>query len=181
MTEQYMSRRERIAAERRAAQGGEPIGNPIEPNSELTVEPVPQSSAYDPLLSGSEEPLTSQHQIIVEPQRVENAAEVSPSNSAEPTEALEEVAPQSGDDLPENSVASEKLVSFQTDVVEVINKAEPADQKRTFEYEQFFDNLELKPKKAKYQSKRLRALMLALATILMASALLATYYFEIIN
>ncbi len=181
MTEQYMSRRERIAAERRAAQGGEPIGNPIEPNSELTVEPVPQSSVYDPLLSGSEEPLTSQHQIIVEPQRVENADEGSTSNSTEPTEAIEEVAPQTSDALPENSVASEKLVSFQTDVVEVINKAEPTKQKRTFEYEQFFDNLEVKPKKAQFRSKRLRALMLTLATVLMGLALLAAYNFGLFN
>jgi len=181
VTEQYMSRRERIAAERRAAQGGEPKENLAEIDSEFLVEPVQHDSAYDPLLSGSEEPLTSQHQIIVETKSVENNDEGSPTNSTELTGALEEVAPQTSDALPENSAASEKLVSFQTDVVEVINKAEPADQKRTFEYEHFFDNLEVKPKKAKYQSKRLRALMLALATILMASALLAAYYFELFN
>ncbi|MEY4434611.1 MAG: hypothetical protein RIR16_651 [Actinomycetota bacterium] len=181
MTEQYMSRRERIAAERRAAQGGEPIENQIELNSELTVEPVPQSSAYDPLLSGSEEPLTSQHQILAETKRAENNDEGSPSNSADLTEELDENSPQSSNALPENSSSSEKLVSFQTDVVEVVVKAQPAEQKRTFEYEQFFDNLEVKPKKAKYHSKRLRALMLALATFLMAGGLLAAYYFELFN
>lgn len=196
MTEQYTSRRERIAAERRAQElsgdAGQssrmdmPVHGPTsaQPFEQLVSESADElpRSTFDPMLSESEEPLTSQHQVI--------QTLPTPAVEALEEEQIEASDPEITRDLDTSQWGSSDFkVSFETNLIDTV--AEPPQvassesslppSKRAFEYEQFFDSLEVKPNGGQLRRRPKGALIISVVTFSVAALIVAGYLLGLIK